>query len=109
LEQLPPETQEAKETKRVRYDYPTLEFDVDEFWHFVESFDLTDAEKRDYLETIWSIIVSFVDLGFGIHPIQQACGKLTDNFAESAQEAPDSLYLPHIKDSDKSPEKGGAP
>jgi hypothetical protein len=27
-------------------------------------------ERRAFLETLWSIIVSFVDLGFGVHPLQ---------------------------------------
>ena len=33
---------------------------------------MTVAEKREFLEALWSIIVAFVDLGFGIHPVQQA-------------------------------------
>jgi len=94
--------------KAAVYDYPVLEFDAEEFWHFVESFDLSDEEKREYLETVWSIIADFVDLGFGIHPIQQACGKLTENFSKTALTAPDGLYLPYTKDINNSPEKGGA-
>lgn len=106
MERLPPETTQRKETG---YTYPALEFDAQEFWHFVEELDLNDEEKHDYLETVWSIIVGFVDLGFGIHPIQQACGYLTENFSKTALTAPDGLYLPNSKDSDISPEKGGAP
>ncbi|MEM6549827.1 MAG: hypothetical protein AAF713_19065, partial [Pseudomonadota bacterium] len=44
-------------------------------WALYESYlaetDLTEAEKRQFLEALWSIILGFVDLGFGIHPAQQ--------------------------------------
>ncbi|KAA8607296.1 hypothetical protein, partial [Salipiger aestuarii] len=26
-------------------------------------------------KALWSIIVGFIDLGFGIHPLQEVCGK----------------------------------
>ncbi|MEM7619880.1 MAG: hypothetical protein AAF228_05375 [Pseudomonadota bacterium] len=34
--------------------------------------DISDEKKRELIETLWNIIISFVDLGFGIHPLQQA-------------------------------------
>ena len=36
--------------------------------------DLSDDEKRQFLEALWSIIVGFVDLGFEIHPVQLVSG-----------------------------------
>ncbi|MBG6166777.1 hypothetical protein IWQ54_006476 [Labrenzia sp. EL_195] len=51
--------------------YPALEIDYAFYERFLEDADLTDEQKRDFIETIWSIIVSFVDLGFGLHPLQQ--------------------------------------
>jgi len=109
LEQRPPETQDPKETEHVVHDYPALEFNPEEFAHFIEDFDLSDAEKREYLDMIWSIIVSFVDLGFGIHPVQQACGKRTDNLLKSALTAPNEIYSTCSKFIETTPKKGGAP
>ncbi|MCP3054962.1 hypothetical protein [Aurantimonas marianensis] len=34
--------------------------------------DLTDDEKREFIETLWYIVVSFVDLGFGIDSVSYA-------------------------------------
>lgn len=48
----------------------TLTIDWDRYGEMLEASDLSDAEKRAFLETLWSIAVSFVDLGFGIHPLQ---------------------------------------
>mgnify|MGYP000577862330 CR=1 FL=1 len=36
----------------------------------LESEDISDEEAQAFLEALWSIIVGFVDLGFGIHPLQ---------------------------------------
>jgi hypothetical protein len=42
---------------------------------FFEDEDISEDDKRQMIEALWSIMVSFVDLGFGVHPVQQACGK----------------------------------
>ncbi len=52
---------------------PTLSIDWELYGRYLEESDLSDDQKREFLETLWSIVVSFVDLGFGLHPIQQAC------------------------------------
>ncbi len=36
---------------------------------------IPDDQKRELIETLWSIVVAFVDFGFGIHPVQQNCGE----------------------------------
>ncbi|MBT8154034.1 hypothetical protein KMP13_09000 [Epibacterium ulvae] len=54
---------------------PRLSIDWDAYMPFFEDEGITDAQKREMIEALWSIMVSFVDLGFGVHPIQQACGQ----------------------------------
>jgi hypothetical protein len=39
----------------------------------LEGSDLSEPQKREFLQALWNIIVAFVDLGFGIHPLQQVC------------------------------------
>ena len=48
-----------------------LSFDADEFIQYVKDHDLSEAEAFEFLATVWVYIVAFVDLGFGIHPLQQ--------------------------------------
>jgi hypothetical protein len=48
-----------------------LTFDPQEYLHFLADCDWTEEQKREFIETLWQIIVSFVDLGFDLHPIQQ--------------------------------------
>jgi hypothetical protein len=54
---------------------PTLAIDWDLYGQYLDASDLSDADKRAFIETLWSIVVSFVDLGFGLHPTQQTCGQ----------------------------------
>lgn len=42
------------------------------FEHHLADEDLTEDEKREFLQALWYIVVTFVDLGFGIEPVQQA-------------------------------------
>ena len=58
---------------------PTLTIDWDAYLPFFDDDDITDDDKRQMIEALWSIMVSFVDLGFGVHPIQQVCGEGQDD------------------------------
>lgn len=42
---------------------------------YLENSELSDAEKQEFISTLWSIMVSFVDLGFELHPLQQVGDK----------------------------------
>ena len=50
-----------------------LSIDFELYEQLLEDSDLSEEQKREYIETLWSIVVSFVDLGFNIHPVQQVC------------------------------------
>lgn len=49
-----------------------LHFDPAKFLQYVEEEDLTEEQATVLLRAIWDIIVAFVDLGFGLSPVQQA-------------------------------------
>jgi hypothetical protein len=48
-----------------------LEFDAQEYCHFLADCDWTEEQKREFIEALWQIVVSFVDLGFDLHPVQR--------------------------------------
>lgn len=57
---------------------PAITVDYDLYAHFLDDADLTEDQKREFLQAVWNIIVEFVSLGFGVHPAQQVqndCGK----------------------------------
>ncbi len=51
---------------------PTLSIDWEAYLPYLENEDISEEKKRELIETLWSIMVTFVDLGFGIEPTQQA-------------------------------------
>ena len=46
--------------------------DFERYKHFLDDHDLTEDQKRDFLQAVWTIVSEFVALGFGEHPVQQA-------------------------------------
>jgi len=73
-ETMPGLAREAGQSNALTVDYALYE-------RYLADSGLSDAEKQEFLDALWSIIVSFVDLGFGIHPLQQAnpdCGQELD-------------------------------
>lgn len=61
---------------------PALTIDYALYEKHLDESDLTDEQKQEFLDTLWSVIVGFVDLGFGVHPLQQGapsvCGQEID-------------------------------
>lgn len=51
---------------------PPLTFNAEDYHQYVEGLELTEQQRQELLSTLWCIIVQFVDLGFRVHPIQQA-------------------------------------
>ena len=51
---------------------PALCFNPQDYRHFIEGSAWSDAQKDEFLEALWGILVGFVDLGFALHPIQHA-------------------------------------
>ncbi len=52
--------------------YKTLTLDIDYYQSFLDDADIPDDKKQELIETLWNIVVQFVDMGYGIHPLQQA-------------------------------------
>ena len=51
---------------------PALTFNPAEYLSFIEASDWTDLQKLEFIDALWLIVVGCVDMGFAIHPVQQA-------------------------------------
>ena len=78
---------------RERGGRPAIALDVAKYEHLLEDTELSEAQKQEFLEALWEIVVAFVDLGFGVHPVQQACGQLHDFASTAAEFGGDVLEL----------------
>ena len=61
-------------------------FDIKRYEHFLDDANLTETQKHELLASLWRIVTQFVQMGFGVHPVQQAkaqqrCGQAS--FEES--------------------------
>ena len=51
----------------------TLEVDFDYYQRYLEDLDLTDEQKNELISTIATIILAWIDLGFGVSTTQVSC------------------------------------
>ena len=69
--------------------HPVLTVDYERYAHLLDDPELSEEQKRELLQALWEIICTFVSIGFGVHPAQQAqntCGQLQG----SASKGPDT-------------------
>ena len=56
----------------------TLKVDVEKYLAWLEDPDLSAQQKEQIVEALWRIIICFVDLGYGVAPLQEACGQVIE-------------------------------
>ncbi len=66
-----------------------LEIDHAMYDEYLADADLSEEERRAVLEALWSIIVSFVDLGWEVHPVSETCGKSAESEDHRPQQEAD--------------------
>ena len=73
---------------------PVITFDYELYAHHLANSDLTEEQKREFLRSLWNLIVGYMSLGFEIHPVQQAekaCGKLSKSRTDPPISGPDAV------------------
>ena len=85
-----------------------FKFDLNAYTHYLDDADIPEADKRALIQTLWSLVTSFVQLGYGQTPAQQAmqtknaaCGQSPENQDSGA--ISDILLVEY---SQASPQKG---
>lgn len=54
---------------------PSLCVDWEVYAAMLEESDMPLDQQKELIETLWSIVVMFVDLGFDLKPVAQICGE----------------------------------
>lgn len=85
----------------------TLTVDVEKYQAYLDGSGMTEAQKEEFLQAMWSIIVSFVELGFGVHPLQEVCGKTPEIDGQGAKAAFDAVSSEEPENDDNT--KGFSP
>jgi hypothetical protein len=66
----------------------TLRVDTAKYAAVLDDPELTYEQKEQIIEALWCIIICFVDLGYGVAPLQEACGKLPEITDECGKDDP---------------------
>lgn len=77
-----------------------LDLTAEQFRHHIDEFDLTEEQQTELLQTLWNIMSTFVDIGWGVDTVQLYLPELF-NEPSSDKLAPDSGKL---LESNSSPE-----
>lgn len=87
---------------------PILTLDVEKYQAYLDGADLSEAQKEEFIRTLWSIVVSFVELGFGVHPLQEVCGQNGLDDAACAKAVIGALEL-DLRETRGEPDESGLP
>ncbi len=68
-----------------------LTVDAERYQAYLDGVDMTPAQKEEFLQALWSIMFTFVTLGFEVHPLQEVCGKTPQIGSEGAKDAFDAV------------------
>lgn len=74
---------------------PVVTVDYERYQHLLDEEELTEDQKREFLQAIWNVVVNFIDLGFAVHPVNQAqmaCGKFNKTAVQRPNSASDPVY-----------------
>ncbi|WP_395664441.1 hypothetical protein [Methylocella sp.] len=70
---------------------PIVTVDVRKYQSYLDESGLSEEKKAEFLQALWSIVVAFVDLGFGVHPLQEVCGQNSEPASQGPKEGFDLL------------------
>ena len=57
---------------------PTMRFDWQDWLPYFEDTNIPDNQKQELIETLWALVLSFVDLGFEVSANPENCGESLD-------------------------------
>lgn len=61
-----------------------MPLDVEKYRCHVHSIDLPQDRKDELIQIVYSILESFADAAFGVHPVQLSLGSTPQKFSESS-------------------------
>ena len=76
---------------------PQLKLKPEDYIDRLGAFDMSEAQKVELLQTLWNIMATLVDIGFGVDTVQYL---LPDIFEKSSQDSGNLLEHNHPEISD---------
>lgn len=67
--------------------FGALKMDPARYREYLEDFDLTEAQQNELLETLWHILSTMVDIGFGLDSVQMLLPVMIENAGMETQDS----------------------
>tara|TARA_R110000796_G_scaffold45616_43_gene110494 strand:+ start:24179 stop:24526 length:348 start_codon:yes stop_codon:yes gene_type:complete len=80
--------------------------DLEKYQGHLDGLDVSDERKEEFLRAMFSIVMTFVDLGFEVHPLQEVCGKNEIGTNRRTQRANDAVRSEKSQQSLSKPKTG---
>lgn len=61
-----------------------IEIDIAKYQKYLDDPALTESQKEEIVKALWSVITGFMDLGFGVQPMKEVCGKAIETVDQDA-------------------------
>ncbi|GFE65540.1 hypothetical protein [Litoreibacter roseus] len=85
-----------------RRSFRSIEIDTKRYDAYLEDASLTASERAEVLKALWTIVSGFVELGFEVHPAQQAaCGKVENSLDRDGNSDSTEVQSDQHKDEEK--------
>ncbi len=79
---------------------PTIHLDCEEWLPYLDDPDATEEEKHELIETLWGIVLSFVDLGWAIETEPGGCSNLPPETSTSSIDLTRALHAAVVQSDD---------
>lgn len=63
----------------------TLTIDIEKYQAHLDDSGMSADRKEAFLRDMFSILMAFAELGYGVHPLQEVCGKPHEDLDCAAQ------------------------
>lgn len=98
-EQLIDITQDqAMQTRQFDPPAGPLPLNAAKYREYVEGFDLSEEQQAELLQTLWSIMCAFVDIGFGVDSVQRCIPALAELTAAASGNEVENTYAETFND-----------
>ncbi|OAO00379.1 hypothetical protein A8B75_18745 [Sphingomonadales bacterium EhC05] len=81
---IDPNIKEAFAVSQAPRKRPVIEIDFEKYLKVTEKFEQTEEQQRQYIAIMHQIMLTFVDMGYDLHPVQHipapksACGQVDE-------------------------------
>ncbi len=73
-----------------------LVFNPEDYRHHLDGIELTEAQQNELLETLWQIMSTMVDIGWGVDSVQMMLPELFKNAGQDSEKLLASKDTPEV-------------